>query len=137
LPMTDTPQAGGAPQPPAPAVLALVADLLFGSRIRGTAAALGVAVQLVRSADELLDRARAAPPRLVLVDLEARAADPAGTIARLRAAPEGAGIPIVAFGAHVNRDAIEAARAAGATRVLARSAFVRELPGLLAHPPSA
>jgi CheY-like chemotaxis protein len=135
--MTDTPQAGGAPRPAAPAVLALVADLVFASRIRGTAATLGMDVQVVRGADELLARARAAPPRLVLVDLEARAADPAGTIARLRATPGGADIPIVAFGAHVNRDAIEAARAAGATRVLARSAFVRELPGLLADPPGA
>ncbi|HEY8470908.1 MAG TPA: hypothetical protein VIL18_14750 [Longimicrobiales bacterium] len=135
--MSDPRQPGSEPQPATPAVLALVADLIFASRIRGAAAAQGVPVQVVRSADELLARARATPPRLVLVDLEARAADPAGTIARLRATPEGAGVPIVAFGSHVNRDAIEAARAAGATRVLARSAFVRELPGLLANPPSA
>jgi len=135
--MSDPRQPGSAPQPAAPAVLALVADLIFASRIRGAADAQGVPVQVVRSADELLARARAAPPRLVLVDLEARAADPAGTIARLRATPEGAGVPIIAFGAHVNRDAIEAARAAGATRVLARSAFVRELPELLENPPAA
>ncbi|MFO7259926.1 MAG: hypothetical protein DIU52_002140 [bacterium] len=133
--MTDTtssPQRAGESGP----VLALAADLLFASRIRATAAAIGATVHLVRSAEELLARARETSPRLVLIDLQARAGDPADAIRRLRAAPETAAVPIIAFGPHVSREAIEAARAAGATRVLARSAFVRELPGLLAEPPA-
>jgi hypothetical protein len=39
---------------------------------------------------------------------------------------------VVAFVSHVRPERAEAARAAGAGRVLSRGAFVRELPGLLA-----
>lgn len=133
--MTDTPRHDELDQRQAP-VLALAADLIFASRIRATATAVGATVHVVRSADELLARAGETVPRLVLVDLEARAGDPAGAITRLRATPATADVPIVAFASHVNREAIEAARAAGASRVLARSAFVRELPALLAGPPA-
>src|SRR5690606_34108786 len=133
--MTDTtssPQRAGESGP----VLALAADLLFASRIRATPAPIGATPHLGRSAEELLARAREPRPRLVLIALQARAGDPADAIRRLRAAPETAAVPIIAFGPHVRREAIEAARAAGATRVLARPAFVRELPGLLAGPPA-
>lgn len=129
--MTDTSSHDEQTAPRAP-VLALAADLIFASRIRATATAVGASAVIVRSGEELVARARDAAPRLVLVDLEARAADPVGAISRLRAAAETAAVPIVAFASHLNREAIEAARAAGATRVLARSAFVRELPTLLA-----
>ncbi|HEY8485161.1 MAG TPA: hypothetical protein VIL13_11150 [Longimicrobiales bacterium] len=125
------PPAEEATEQPAVAVVALVVDLIFASRIRGTAQAAGVQATTVRSAAELLQRAGELQPRLILVDLDARAADPPAVIARLREDPQTRDIPIVAFGSHVQREAIEAARAAGADRVLARSAFVRELPFLL------
>jgi CheY-like chemotaxis protein len=113
-------------------VLALVADLLFAARIRGTADAAGVTARTFASAAALEEAARAGAPALVLVDLGARGADPAALIARLRAEPATARVPVIAFAAHVEREAIAAARRAGADRVLARSAFVRELPDLLA-----
>ncbi|HLU25680.1 MAG TPA: hypothetical protein VKZ58_08230 [Longimicrobiales bacterium] len=112
-------------------VVALVADLIFGARVRGTAESLGVPAVVVRRAEELVERARTLRPRLILVDLAARAGDPATAIGALKADPETVGIPVVAFVAHEDRAAIEAARQAGADRVMARSAFVRELPGLL------
>jgi CheY-like chemotaxis protein len=125
------PSTEGASERPAVAVVALVADLIFASRIRGTAQAAGVQAITVRSAAELLQRAGELQPSLILVDLDARAADPPTAIARLKEDPQTRDIPILAFGSHVQREAIEAARAAGADRVLARSAFVRELPFLL------
>jgi hypothetical protein len=42
-------------------------------------------------------------------------------------------VPVVAFASHVRADLIAEARAAGADRVLARSAFVAELPALVAR----
>jgi hypothetical protein len=42
-------------------------------------------------------------------------------------------IPVVAFLSHVAADRAEMARAAGIRRVLARGAFVKELPGLVAN----
>jgi hypothetical protein len=41
------------------------------------------------------------------------------------------GARVVAFGSHVDRDTLDAARAAGCTEVLPRSAFFRDLPSLL------
>ena len=112
-------------------VLAWPADLMSGARIRGSAQAAGTAVRLVRGGDELVRAAVADQPRLIVVDLEARG-DPAGTIARLKAEPATAGIPVIAFAPHVREEAIAAARAAGAERVLARGEFIRDLPRLLA-----
>jgi CheY-like chemotaxis protein len=110
-------------------VVAAVADLILGSKIGGAAGHAGVAVQFVRSADELRARARGAG--LVLLDLDARWLEAAAAIRDLKSDPASADARIIAFVSHVRTDAIEAARAAGADRVLARSAFVRELPALL------
>jgi CheY-like chemotaxis protein len=111
--------------------LALCADLIFSSKIRAAAAATGAPAQLARTAPDLLARARGAPrPHLILLDLDARG-DMAALIRELKSDEATAQIPIVAFVSHVREDAIDAARAAGADRVLARSAFVRVLPELL------
>jgi CheY-like chemotaxis protein len=111
------------------AVVAVVADLIFGARIRGAAQQAGVAVRFVRSSDALLSEAAGA--RLVLLDLETRWLDAPSVIAELKARDTTAGVQVIAFVSHVRADAIESARQAGADRVLARSAFVRELPQLL------
>jgi CheY-like chemotaxis protein len=113
--------------------VALAADMLFASRIRGAANAAGVPVRVVSSAAAALDAVRAGARRLLL-DLDSRAADPIGLIEQLRADSATAGVEVIAFVSHVREDRIAAARAAGATRVLARSAFVRELPRLLSNP---
>jgi CheY-like chemotaxis protein len=112
-------------------ILVAVADLIFGARIRGAAEQQGVALTFVRSLVEL--QARAPGVRTVLLDLDTRWLDAPAAIRALRAAPQTATVRIIAFVSHVRADAIEAARAAGADRVLARSAFVRELPALLAE----
>ena len=41
------------------------------------------------------------------------------------------GARVIAFGSHVDRTTLAAAREAGCTEVLARSAFFRDLPSLL------
>ena len=112
-------------------ILALAADLLFASRIRAAASAAGVDAVLFRSADVLLDAARARTPRRVLIDLDARGIDAPALIRALKADARTSASEVIAFVAHVNEPAIAAARTAGADRVLARSAFVRLLPSLL------
>jgi CheY-like chemotaxis protein len=110
-------------------VLAVVNDLMFGSRIRGAADNLGVRVIFARSAAALEEQAPLA--RLILLDLGTRWLDPARHIVALKASAATAPVPIVAFGSHVETEILTAARAAGAERVLARSAFVKVLPQLL------
>jgi DNA-binding response OmpR family regulator len=111
-------------------VAALAADLMFASRIRGAAAAVGVRVRIARRGSELLEWARAGEVHRVLVDLEIRSEDAVDLVRSLRR-EGGEALEIVAFGPHVAVDLLAAAREAGATRVMARSAFSRELPDLL------
>ena len=95
-------------------VVALVPDLMDQSRIRAALADVDeVEVTFVR------DPARAVGAAVVIVDL-ARFAD---RIAEIRAATPGR---IVAFGPHVDDDALAAARSAGADVVVPRSQFFRD-----------
>lgn len=112
-------------------VVALVADLLFASRIRGVANATGARVLTVSSPAALKRVVAEQQPRLVLVDLDARVGDAPALIAELKGAAQLGAVQVIAFGSHLEREALLAARAAGADRVLARSAFVRELPTIL------
>src|SRR5574341_1004966 len=115
-----------------PHVIALVDDLLFLSRIREAGRAVGIEVRAVRGASDLVDAARH-EARLVLVDADSERLPWRAAIAALRAEPRVGALPVVAFVSHVRADHAEAARAAGASRVLARSAFVKELPELVAE----
>ena len=114
-------------------VVVFMDDLMFLSRIRSASAAQGIPVVAVRSVVDLMDSCRMGA-RLVLVDLDSRLPVTAG-IAAVTAEPDLFGIPIVGFFSHVHAERAEAARAAGCTWALPRSAFVRQLEGLLRHPP--
>ena len=108
--------------PPPPPVVALVRDLIFGSRIRATAKELGVELQLVRDPARLL----IVPGRRLLVDLNLTGAIEACP-AWMRINPA----DVVGFVSHVDTETIAHARAVGIAKVLARSRFVELLPDLL------
>jgi DNA-binding NarL/FixJ family response regulator len=110
-------------------IVAAVGDLLFASKIRAAARAIGVEVRFARTAEELLALA-ARGPRLVVIDLNGRDLDPLAAIERIKEATAGA-CRVVGFVSHVQTDLIAAARRAGADEVLARSAFAARLPVLL------
>jgi PleD family two-component response regulator len=113
-------------------ILALVADLMFSSKIRAAAKASGADVRFARTAADALDQAVSLRPSLVLLDLNAAPLAPLDTIARFKSDPELQGIRVVGFVSHVQGDLIQAARAAGIDEVMARSAFAAKLPELLA-----
>lgn len=96
-------------------VLAVVDDLMFTSKIRAAAKGVGATVSFARSREATLAAVREQQPSLVVFDLDNPRTDPVGTIAALKADV-----------------ATQAARAAGADDVLARSAFTQRLPELLA-----
>jgi CheY-like chemotaxis protein len=117
-------------------VVALVDDLMFLSRIREAARGAGAAVRAARGTTDLVSGARDGG-QLVLVDADSSRLPWAEAVGALRADPSLAALPVVAFVSHVHAERAEAARAAGCTRVLSRSAFVQELPRLLAAAASA
>lgn len=119
------------PVPEGPAGLLLSRDLIFTTKITGTASALGAKVVSaggVALAKAMLGRWR---PEVVFVDLGAGDLVAPSAISEYRALAEG--VPFVAFGSHVDVDALDAARAAGCDPVLPRSKFVAELPALIGH----
>jgi CheY-like chemotaxis protein len=113
-------------QPAAPQGLLLSDDLIFTSRVTGTARDLGLVVKPARSAEALVEMARQHRPRCVLVDL----ANPGLDLGELcRRLAEACPPPrVVAYGSHVDTATLRAARAAGCEPVLPRSKFVEDLP---------
>jgi DNA-binding NarL/FixJ family response regulator len=109
----------------------VVADMFFASKGRGTATAAGVRAIVRGRPEGIADRVRAEAARLVIVDLELRFGDAVAAVRELKADADTRSVPIVAFSSHTNAGVIAEARAAGADRVMARSAFVQELPSLM------
>lgn len=112
-------------------ILALLDDLMFVSKIKTTAKQLGVPIVFARSPAAALAEMRKAAPTLVIVDLNNPRTDPLGTIASMKADPALASIPTLGYASHVQTDVIDAARRAGVSEVLARSAFASGLAQIL------
>jgi DNA-binding NarL/FixJ family response regulator len=110
-----------------PLGLLLSDDLIFTSRITGTAQALGLTVKAARSAEALVNLARQERPGGVIVDL----ANPGLSVPDLLRQLRDVCVPmprVVAYGSHVDAAGLKAAREAGCDLVLPRSAFVERLP---------
>jgi CheY-like chemotaxis protein len=119
-----------APEGSEPAGLLLSRDLIFTSKITGTARELGHRVMVAGNSALALAMIEQWRPKVVFVDLAAGdlVSTPALIAYQKAAAP---GTPFVAFGSHVDTDALTAARDAGCDPVLPRSKFSSELPDLI------
>ena len=112
-----------------PRIVAVVNDLMFGSKIRAAAHQQGIAIAFARSSAALHEQA--AHATLLLLDLNTRWLQPADEIRALKASPATQHVRIIAFGSHVDTATLTAAREAGADRVMANSAFVKEMSELI------
>jgi CheY-like chemotaxis protein len=113
-----------------PPVLAVISDLLFRSKIDDAARRAGVPLRIARSVEQLERHLGNTTPAVVLMDLEMDGLDAGAMLGRLRATPAAANVPVIGFAGHTNVEVIRAARADG-VQVMARSAFVAELPALM------
>ena len=113
-------------------VLAAVEDLLFRSKISETADSLGVEARFPRTGERLLEAVRESPPDLLVLDLNSSRFEPLELLRTLRSAEATRQTPTVGFLSHVQGDLAVAAKEAGCDRVVARSAFTRDLPRILA-----
>lgn len=111
-------------------VVAAVDDIFFTTRLRAAANDTDVVLDFASSADELETRMDRRTPRLVLVDLNAEGFDGVDIVRQVRSAV-GDDVTVVAFFRHVDTDLKEEATEAGADDVLARRAFVQQIPELL------
>jgi CheY-like chemotaxis protein len=105
-------------------------DLMFASRITGTARSLGLTVKPARSIEILEGLVRQGSPSCVILDLAFPSLRLPELLDWLRA--NCTPMPrIVAYGSHVDAAGLKAARDAGCDIVLPRSAFVEQLPSKL------
>jgi DNA-binding NarL/FixJ family response regulator len=111
-------------------VLALVDDLFFQAKIMETAKHAGVEVRACATPDALLSEMVKAPPKLIVVDLNARSR-PVEALSEIQSKAQNA--PVVAFLSHVQTELAAQARAAGCSAVMPRSQFSRELATILAQ----
>jgi len=112
-------------------ILIAVDDFLFRSKIRATAKQAGVELTFARTPAEIIEQARALKPSLAIFDLNSAKMEPIETIAALKRDPALASIRTLGFVSHVDTARINAARAAGADDVMARSAFAGQLGDIL------
>jgi CheY-like chemotaxis protein len=113
-------------------ILVVADDLLFRSKISGAAKALGVVVRAATTPEAAVERAREDHPTLVLIDLDGQRPAPFEVLQRFAEDPELRGLETLGFVSHVHADLVSRARELGIGHVMARSAFVAELPDLLA-----
>lgn len=108
-------------------VLALVPDLLTNVRLESGVQRLGGFLQLAETPRAFLASLEAYPPELAIVDLALDWID----LDELVRACQRAGVPLLAFGPHVDMGALRTARQAGADFVYPRSKLLADVSGTI------
>ena len=112
-------------------VIAIVDDLFFASKIRGTAEELDLTATFAHSVDAMIEAARRDKPALIICDLHAQKIDPMDLARQLKSDEELCSIPLLGFFSHVQTELQRQAEAAGFDRVMPRSAFTKYLGEIL------
>jgi PleD family two-component response regulator len=112
-------------------ILVLLDNLFFAAKINQAAAKSGIRVDYARKADKALEMARTEHPSLIIIDLDEARCSPLDLIKSLKGDEELRSIPTLGFVSHINTGIQEQAREAGCDRVLARSAFDRDIASIV------
>ena len=112
-------------------IIAIVDDLFFASKIRGTAEQIGTRVQFSRSVPDAVAKVREEAPALIIADLNASCCDVLELARALKSDDALTGVPLLGFFSHIQTELQQAAIAAGYDRVIPRSAFTKNLAAIL------
>lgn len=112
-------------------VVAAVDDFFFASKLREAARQVGVELTFAADLDAVVEAAAASGTRLVILDLNGDNYSRLDAVRALKADPRTRSALTVGYLSHVMTDLKKAAEGSGCDRVMARSAFVKELPRLL------
>jgi len=112
-------------------VIAAVDDMLFASKIRATAEALGVSIKFYRQLDGLVAAASERFPDLILVDLHNEKVDVIALARELKLNENSKAIPLLGFFSHVQMELQRSAIEGGYDEVIPRSVFSRDLAKIL------
>src|SRR2546423_15496975 len=94
-------------------IIAVVDDLFFASKIRGTGEQVSVAVSFPRKLETLLENLLQDPPALIICDLNGQRIDPVELAKQLKADDRFRSIPLLGFFSHVQVELQQAAKDAG------------------------
>ena len=108
-------------------ILLLERDLFFSVKIRDTLKHLGYETQVARSEEDFARKLDASAPTLAIIHTGIAGVAWERVIAQAKAA----GVPTLAFGSHVDLEAQQAARRAGADRVISNSKLASDLPTIV------
>jgi|SRR6185437_14665671 CheY-like chemotaxis protein len=111
-------------------IIAVLNDLMFTVKIQEAAKRAGLEAIFVKSWDKVMETA-ADNPRAIILDLNYSDAKPLDLISALKENQKTKLIPLLGYVAHVQVEVRQAAQARGCDVVVARSAFVQNLPELL------
>ena len=116
-----------------PIILYNAADLIWATRIKSTAEALGVMARPARNTDMLAARLADSEVSAILLDLDAPDAawDLLDMLRGPDADPAARRVRVICWGPHVAVELFQQARDRGADDILTRGAFSSTLPDLL------
>lgn len=112
-------------------ILAVVDDLFFNVKISDAAKRAGLLSVFFKTEKEVIEAAKANPPLLLIIDLNANSIQPVELIEHFKAHEDLKRVTIISFVSHVQGELKQRAHDAGANMVLARSAFSSSLPQIL------
>jgi hypothetical protein len=114
-------------------ILYLAADLVWASKIKATADALSIACRPARTLEMLQARLADSDVKALVADLDKpeEALQMIAFLRRPEASPKERGVRVVAWGPHVAKDLLQAARDAGADSVMTRGSFDHDLEEIL------
>jgi PleD family two-component response regulator len=107
-------------------VLAVVSDLFFSVKLNEAAKRNGLAIEFVKEAGELLEKAKNRPT-VIVFDLNFEAIEPLKLISELKASPETKGVSLIGYLSHIQGELKQQAQEAGCDMVMARSALSQNL----------
>jgi len=112
-------------------VLAALEELFFTVKITDAAKRAGMPVEFVKNADEVVEKAKAEPTALIIVDLNFTALEPLALIRRLKSDPELRRVSVIGYLSHIQGELKQKAHETGVDMVLARAALSQNLPQIL------
>jgi CheY-like chemotaxis protein len=113
------------------AIIAVVDDMFFASKIRAVAEAVAVEIGFSRSQEALVQQALETKPRLIVVDLHHQKIDAVALAGELKSNEQLRDIRLLGFFSHVETELQRNAIAAGFDQVIPRSVFARDLSKIL------
>jgi PleD family two-component response regulator len=107
-------------------VLAVLSDLFFSVKLSEAAKRNGLAIEFVKDAGEVLEKAKSRPT-VIVFDLNFESVEPLKLISQLKGSPETRGVSLIGYLSHIQGELKQQAQEAGCDMVMARSALSQNL----------